>query len=109
MILIDEVLFGIAGMVLAAALLFYTVRIQENFGRHTDINIALFFPRQKAQVALEVMIGAFTIIAIGMVVGSAGVLYADPLLDTASRILVGTGLLGLVWFVRTMADLTSEA
>lgn len=108
MIIID-VLFGAAGMVIATLLLFYTIRIRGNFARHSEVSIALFFPRHQAQVALEAMIGAFTIIAIGMVVGSAGVLYADPVLDTLSRLLVGTGLLGLIWFVRTMADLTREA
>lgn len=96
------------GAFLSVLMMFYSVKVLHNFRKHGDITIALLFPHGRAETGLKILLASFLIYAAGMAAGAAGLFYHVHILDTVSKLSSGLGLLGIAYFIYSMADITAE-
>ncbi len=99
---------GLAGVLLTVLLLIYTGRAWWHFTQAERGEIALLFPHQRVQYALYVLLTALLVFAAAMAAGAAAIIWSLPVLDTASQLGAGLSLLGLVYFMREIAVLTTD-
>ncbi len=102
----EEVVYGVIGIVLTAAIIRYTIQTIRNFNTTDDVTMAINLPHGKVQIALELFVSSFVIFSIAMLAGAAGLFLENPTLDTVSRIGGGITLLGATYFLKNVEKAT---
>lgn len=103
-----QVAFGLAGILAGLLMLVLTWMTIDNLGSHSRASIAMVLPEPNVERGVFVLTVCFVFLVIGMFAGAAGLVWEHATLDLVSRTGVGIGVFGLMVYLRTLEQATSE-
>lgn len=107
--ILSATLFGLAGIGIALALLYYNHAILKNLRGAGEVSLAMVFPHWRGLVGLKVLVVTFLVFSLGTGIAGFGVIAPSPARDWIARGCSAIGLLGILYFLRNVAIVTAEA
>lgn len=104
-----ETVFGLAGMMLFAAMIKLKLDILEHFEDHEKVSMAKFFLDDRALGAFKVLVFAAMVFSVGMVSASTALVIDNAILGTFSKIGSVILFLGYIYFLKTIRDVTGSS
>jgi len=106
--LLAETVFGLLGIALFAAMIYYTVSTLENIWRHEELSLTKFFIKPGAINSLKVLVISALIFSLGMVLAAVAMLMDIPLLSDVSKFSSIILFSGTVYFFYNLSKITES-
>lgn len=83
---VQQVLFGLGGIITFSVTIYYTLQILNNFKKHEKLSASRFFLDDRAPFAFQVIAFIAVIYSLGMLYAALGTLYGISLLNLFATI-----------------------